>query len=120
VNQRLVRNWRTNQNAVPAPNHCEAGNESCNPITTFCIESHQDHFSAIIGAGCVSSGGNHNAGDIRGNPTGPSQSIGTLGRVNVTRVRAFIVNDRLQAFVEGEIGDGCTALHSITQERSGN
>jgi hypothetical protein len=53
-------------------------------------------------------------------PVSPSQSAGTISSVSVTRVRAFIVNDRLQAFIEGELGDGCTTLHSIAQERSGN
>jgi hypothetical protein len=40
--------------------------------------------------------------------------------VRVTRVRAFIKDGVPQAYVEGDIGDGCTKLDSITQTRSAN
>jgi hypothetical protein len=38
----------------------------------------------------------------------------------VTRVRVFIREGQPQAYVEGEIGDGCSRLDSITQERTAN
>jgi hypothetical protein len=40
--------------------------------------------------------------------------------VEVTRVRAFVRDGRVQAFVEGGLGDGCTRLQPITQQRTGN
>jgi hypothetical protein len=40
--------------------------------------------------------------------------------VRVTRVRVFMREGRPQAYVEGEIGDGCSRLDSITQERTAN
>jgi len=54
-------------------------------------------------------------------PTGPGQ-IGQDGRrpVPITRVRVFMMEGRPQAYVEGEIGDGCSRLDSITQERTAN
>jgi hypothetical protein len=40
--------------------------------------------------------------------------------VRVTRVRAFLRDGRPEAFVEGEIGDGCNRLEAIAQERAAN
>jgi hypothetical protein len=42
------------------------------------------------------------------------------GDLNVMRVRAFIKDGRPQAFVEGELVDGCSALDSVSQRRRGN
>ncbi len=54
-------------------------------------------------------------------PGGPSAVTSpTGGDVRVTRVRAFIKDGRPQAFVEGELGDGCTALDNVSQRRRGN
>jgi hypothetical protein len=38
--------------------------------------------------------------------------------VRITRVRAYIRDGRPQAFVEGEIGDGCNSLQPINQQRT--
>ena len=40
--------------------------------------------------------------------------------MRVSRVRVFMKDSRPQAHVEGEIGDGCNRLDSITQQRSAN
>jgi hypothetical protein len=40
--------------------------------------------------------------------------------MRVTRVRVYMREDRPQAYVEGEIGDGCNRLDSITQARATN
>ena len=75
---------------------------------------------ACAAAGCATSIGNENGGGL-GSPTEPSQ-IGQDGRgpVRVTRVRVFMKEGRPQAYVEGEIGDGCSHLDSITQTRTAN
>jgi hypothetical protein len=54
-----------------------------------------------------------------GGPTAPTQpgSV-TTGNVRITRVRAYIRDGRPQAFVEGEIGDGCNSLQPINQQRT--
>ena len=71
--------------------------------------------------GCATSRGSENGGALGTSPTGPTQ-IGQDGRapVRVTRVRVFMREGRPQAYVEGEIGDGCNRLDSITQERAAN
>jgi hypothetical protein len=38
----------------------------------------------------------------------------------VTNVRAFIKDGRVQAFVQGELGDGCNSLQGLRQQRTGN
>jgi hypothetical protein len=56
-----------------------------------------------------------------GGPTSPSQQESTAqGNVKVDSVRVFIKDGRLQAFVQGEIGDGCTSLQPMKQTRDGN
>lgn len=72
-------------------------------------------------AGCASSMGSENGGGPGTSPTGPSQ-IGQDGRgpVRVTRVRVFMREGLPQAYVEGEIGDGCNRLDSITRQRTAN
>lgn len=66
-------------------------------------------------AGCATS---------RGSEIGPAapSPIGQQGLapVRVTRVRVFMKEGRPQAFVEGEIGDGCSHLDSIAQTRTEN
>jgi len=51
---------------------------------------------------------------------GASQGAGTVGNVRITRVRTFIRDGRPQAFVEGEIGDGCNSLQPVTERRTGS
>lgn len=60
-------------------------------------------------------------GPNTGNPTSPSQqeTVGQ-GNVKVDSVRAFIKDGRVQAFVRGEIGDGCTSLQPMRQTKDGN
>src|SRR5687767_6376659 len=72
-------------------------------------------------AGCASSMGSESGSGPETSPTGPGQ-IGQDGRrpVPITRVRVFMMEGRPQAYVEGEIGDGCSRLDSITQERTAN
>jgi len=54
-------------------------------------------------------------------PTTPSQSESSAtGYVKITRVRVFIKDERPQAFVQGELGDGCTALQGIRRQRAAN
>jgi hypothetical protein len=54
-------------------------------------------------------------------PSAPSGlEVPPAGNVDVTRVRAYMKDGRLQAFVQGELGDGCTRLERITQSRAGN
>ena len=73
----------------------------------------------VAGAGCSSS--RPSATEPRnGTPTTPSPQEPPLATVNVTRVRAFITDGRLRALAQGELGDGCTSLHSVQQARSGN
>lgn len=73
--------------------------------------------AALIMAACAS-GETNGRLDV---PTTPSQTGPAVeGQVNVTRVRVFIKDGRVQAFVQGEIGDGCTTLQGVTQRRSGN
>jgi hypothetical protein len=60
------------------------------------------------------------AGAAGGGPTAPSRVSAEGHRVKVTRVRVFMKDGRPQAYVEGELGDGCTFLESLSQRRSGN
>jgi hypothetical protein len=70
-------------------------------------------------AACATSTGTESGGGLGTSPTAPTQ-IGQDGRgpVRVTRVRVFMKDGRPQAFVEGEIGDGCNHLDSMTQTRT--
>jgi len=70
-------------------------------------------------AGCTSGSGN---GKGSGPATSPTEQIGQdeRGPVRVTRVRVFMREGVPQAYVEGEIGDGCNSLDSITQDRTAN
>jgi hypothetical protein len=54
-------------------------------------------------------------------PTSPSQQgSAAQGNVKVDSVRVFIKDGRVQAFVRGDIGDGCTRLQPMAQTRNGN
>src|SRR5262249_24813100 len=56
-----------------------------------------------------------------GTPSAQSPSAQSRGaEVKVTRVRVYIKDRRLQAFVQGELGDGCTKLDRVTQRRRGD
>jgi hypothetical protein len=69
-------------------------------------------------AGCMSRGNGNGSGP----GTSPTEQIRQDGRgpVRVTRVRVFMREGVPQAFVEGEIGDGCSRLDSVAQERTAN
>jgi hypothetical protein len=54
-----------------------------------------------------------------GGPTAPSR-LAERRSVLVTRVRVFMNEGRPHAYVEGELGDGCTSLEHITQQRIRN
>jgi hypothetical protein len=70
-------------------------------------------------AGCASTSGIENGSGSGANPTGPTQVAPEgLSPVRLTRVRVFMKDGVPQAYVEGEIGDGCNTLDSITQARS--
>lgn len=75
---------------------------------------------ALLLTGCSSDSRPDGPGSS--NPTSPSQQETTTaqGNVKVDSVRAFIKDGRVQAFVRGEIGDGCTSLKPMTQTRDGN
>jgi hypothetical protein len=76
--------------------------------------------AALMTAACSSDNGQTTAADVS-TPTTPSQvQAPTQGNVNVTRVRVFMKDGRLQAFIQGELGDGCTSLEPIQQRRSGD
>jgi len=72
-------------------------------------------FIVLASAACASSDASLPIPDA---PSGPGGVV--EGNVNVTRVRAFIKDGRVQAFVEGELGDGCTSLKGVNQRRSQN
>jgi hypothetical protein len=75
--------------------------------------------AALVSMAC--SGNGAQLDTPSGGSAGPSDlSQGTIGTVKVTRARAFIKDGQPQAFLEGDIGDGCNALQPITQQRSGN
>jgi hypothetical protein len=74
---------------------------------------------SLLLSGCASSS---QPGSSNGaTPTSPSQQeSATQGNVKVDSVRVFIKDGRVQAFVRGDIGDGCTKLQPMTQTRNGN
>src|SRR5688572_8253525 len=56
-----------------------------------------------------------------GGPTAPSgPGAGATGNVPITRVRVFMRDGRPQAFVQGNIGDGCNSLQGLNQQRTDN
>lgn len=73
---------------------------------------------AVATAAC-GFGGSPSAGGPGGVPTSPSQVAPSIGNVEVTRVRVFIKDGRPQAYIEGNLGDGCTRLLPLTQQRVG-
>jgi hypothetical protein len=72
--------------------------------------------SAACSAGETST--QEGAGRIPSAPGGVQ--VPSEGNVNVARVRVYMKDGRLQAFVQGELGDGCTVLQSISQRRGNN
>jgi hypothetical protein len=73
---------------------------------------------AFSAAACASGDTSNGRLDVPTAPSVPGSAV--EGQVNVTRVRVFIKDGRPQAFVQGEIGDGCTTFTGVTQRRSGN
>lgn len=73
---------------------------------------------AVATAAC-GSGTSSSPGGTGGLPTTPSQVAPVTGNVEITRVRVFIKDGRPQAYVEGNLGDGCTRLLPLTQQRVG-
>jgi hypothetical protein len=71
-------------------------------------------------AACSSATKQNGSSNGAGAPTAPSQQESTQGNVDVERVRVFVKDGRVQAFVQGKIGDGCTKLQPMSQTRSGN
>ena len=73
----------------------------------------------VVGTACSSASA---APEVPGPlPTAPTQVGGeSVGNVRITGVRAFIRDGRPQAFVEGEIGDGCNSLQGINEKRTRN
>lgn len=75
--------------------------------------------TALVAAACSSAGTTAGtAPGVAAKPAGPGTD--STGEVKVSRARVFIRDGRPQAFLEGEIGDGCNSLQPITQQRSGN
>jgi hypothetical protein len=72
---------------------------------------------AVSAAACSSNGKQLEVPS--GGPTAPGGlGAGATGNVRITRVRAFIKDGRPQAFLQGEIGDGCNSLQGINQQRT--
>lgn len=74
--------------------------------------------AAVASAACGADGALSTSGQ-GGVPTSPSQVAPPTGNVEVTRVRVFIKDGRAQAYVEGNLGDGCTRLLPLAQQRVG-
>lgn len=74
----------------------------------------------LMSAAACSSGSSSASGGFGTSPTAPSQVASEAGNVNVTRVRVFMKDGIPQAYVEGDLGDGCTRLLPIVQQRSGH
>ena len=66
------------------------------------------------------SGSAPSQGGLGSSPTAPTQVAPPSGNVELTRVRVFIKDGRPQAYVEGNLGDGCTRLLPLTQLRVGS
>ena len=75
--------------------------------------------AVIVMWGCDQAAGRQAEG-LNTVPTGPAGLQSGTSLVDVTRVRAFIKDDTPQVYIEGNIGDGCTALSEITQSRQNN
>ncbi len=75
---------------------------------------------ALATAACSPSAGD-GSNPLGGSPTSPSQADSSLqGNVDVTRTRVYIKDGRLQAYIEGPLGDGCTVLQPVRQQRTAN
>jgi hypothetical protein len=75
---------------------------------------------SLVLAACSSTSKQGNSSNGAGAPTAPSQQESAATNVKVDRVRVFVKDGRVQAFVQGQIGDGCTKLQPMSQSRSGN
>jgi len=77
---------------------------------------------ALVAAATAACGsdGSLSADGQAGLPTSPSQVAPAPGNVEVSRVRVFVKDGRPQAYVEGTLGDGCTRLLPVTQQRAGS
>jgi hypothetical protein len=75
---------------------------------------------AVLAGACSTSSDRSGTG-FGTSPTAPSQveAPGT-GNVEVERVRVFVRDGLPQAYVEGPLGDGCTRLLPISQQRVGS
>jgi hypothetical protein len=72
---------------------------------------------AVLAASC--SGNGSQLETPSAGPTAPGGlGAGATGNVRITRVRAYIKDGRPQAFVQGELGDGCNSLQGIGQQRT--
>ena len=74
---------------------------------------------AVLTAGCSTDEPGGSSDALNSTPTAPSGTAPATGNVEVTGVRVFVKDGQPQAFVQGNLGDGCTSLESVTQERSG-
>src|SRR5262245_35510855 len=74
---------------------------------------------AVVGAfalaACSSTSKQSGPSNGAGAPTAPSQQESAPGNVEVERVRVFVKDGRVQAFLQGKIGDGCTKLQPMSQ-----
>jgi hypothetical protein len=72
---------------------------------------------AIVASGCTGT-----SGDTDNTLTGPSAVPSTLqngtAEIAVTRLRVFLKDGQPQAYVEAPLGDGCTNLDPVIQQRS--
>jgi hypothetical protein len=75
---------------------------------------------AIAAQGCSTHAQDGESG-LLNSPTAPSR-VGADSEhlVEIDRVRVYVRDGRLGAFVEGPLGDGCTSLKAVTQTRAGN
>jgi hypothetical protein len=74
---------------------------------------------ALAGAACSSNAEGRNQGGAQ-RPSAPSPIRPQPVATRVTHVKAYVKDARVQVFVQGELGDGCTTLQGITQRRVDN
>jgi hypothetical protein len=73
----------------------------------------------IVAAGCAGANG-YIDGTPTGPPTAPLPLQDGTSEIAVNRVRVFLKDGQPQAYVEGPLGDGCTYLDPVIQQRSEN
>jgi hypothetical protein len=74
---------------------------------------------ALACAACAANNEGLNGADLQ-RPSVPSPIATQPSAVKVNRVRVYVKDGRVQAFVQGELGDGCTTLQGIMQRRVDN